>query len=104
MKNLLDEKSISLLKFTLAKNNIYPDHTYCIVMNEGDLREDNTLVLRRVESDHWEVFYFERGEENLFATFYCINDAIKYFFWQLAKASSPYNYREEWEKATNSIF
>jgi hypothetical protein len=104
MKNPLDEKGMALLKFALAKSNIYPEYTYSICLNEDDLRGDNTLVLRRVESNHWEVFHYERGEENLFATFYKITDAINFFYWMLTKATSANKFMDEFETKTGIIF
>jgi hypothetical protein len=105
MKNPHDDKSIALLKYVLAKKGIYPDRHYNIIMNEEDKIGDDVLVLRR-HSSSWEIFNFERGKENLFATFYSINDAVRFFYWTLNASStpSPYSFSEEFEKETGIVW
>lgn len=89
-----DENVICLLEYALKKKGVDPR-----CWKIGALGHDDESYLVKLTDGSWVVGYGERGVQRELGRFPSVRDAVKFFYWNLVDAGSPWEFREAFEES-----
>ncbi|MFZ1743955.1 MAG: hypothetical protein WAT93_13950 [Pontixanthobacter sp.] len=98
-----DRKRLDLIRYAMEQVGI-DRRAWAVAYDQTELSGKDDCVCLFRQQDRWMVYYTERGTWNELGSFPNCYEASRFFWTVLCSSTSPYDYREAWEKDTGLVF